>query len=104
MTYRLPSEPNRYLDLRSEYGRDRYHLRRDTQAKTFDIYCVALPPWLNEPGLVASTFDDALATLRRLRSLPFAPLYPADVWQPMGIIIETSMDYPTLLAGGMRQR
>jgi hypothetical protein len=92
MTYRMPNEPGRYIDVRSDYEEQRYHLRHDTQAETFNVYAVSLPPWLNEPGLLSETFEGALATLARLRSQPFAPLYPPDVWQPMGIIIATSLD------------
>jgi hypothetical protein len=91
MNYRLPNEPGRYIDICTD-EEQRYHLRHDTQATTFNVYAIALPPFINEPGLLADTFDEALTTLVRLRSQPFAPLYPPDVWQPMGIIVATSLE------------
>jgi hypothetical protein len=92
MSYRLPNEPGRYIDVRTDYEAERYHFRHDTQAKSFDLYAVSLPPWLNEPGLLAPTFEAALTTLRHLRSLPLSPLYPPDIFIPMGVIVATSLD------------
>jgi hypothetical protein len=89
--YRLPNEPGRYIDVRTD-EEQRYHFRHDTQASTFNVYSIALPPFINEPGLLAETFEAALTTLARLRSQRFVPLYPPDVWQPMGIIVATSLD------------
>jgi hypothetical protein len=89
--YRLPIDLNRYIDVRTD-EEQRYHLRHDKQAATFDAWAVSLPPFINEPGMLAETFEAALTTLRFLRSQPFVPLYPPDVWQPMGIIIATSLD------------
>lgn len=90
--YRAPDDLNRYIDARMDEVQ-RYHLRLDKQAEgRYDAYAVSLPPWLNEPGLLVETFEDAMTTLVRLRSQPFAPIYPPDVWQPMGIIIATNFD------------
>jgi hypothetical protein len=33
-----------------------------------------------------------LTTLRSLRSQPFVPLYPPDIFIPMGVIVATSLD------------
>lgn len=91
MTYRLPSDPLRFVEVSSDYDL-RYHLLHDKQAASFDTWAISLPPFLSEPGLLAPTFEEALTTLASLRSQPFALLYPPDIWQPMGIIIATSLD------------
>jgi hypothetical protein len=98
--YRSPDDCFRYIDIRTEYDGHRYHLRQDTQAAHLDTFTVCLPPYVNEPGMVVdgrllsveAAFHEALTTLASLRSQPFVPLYPPEVFVPMGIIIATRFD------------
>lgn len=82
---------NRYINVLTDDAQ-RYHRRHDKHTSTFNAFVVALPPYVNEPGLIVQTFEEALTTLARLRSQPFAPLFPPDVWQSISIIVATNID------------
>lgn len=86
---------DRYRLIRTEYDGARFHFQFDTQAKTLNGLTVALPPYINAPGLLVAqrpgktmeqTFGEALTTLAYLRGQPFPQFLPPDQFIPIGVI------------------
>ena len=84
--------------IRTDYVQ-RLHVFVDADAAVIDCFVVELPPYLvpmcvpQRDGMsIDETWREALTTLEWLRSQPYTPIFPAEVFVPFGVITARSFD------------
>lgn len=82
--------------IRTDYVQ-RLHVFVDDDATVIDAFVVDLPPYMGpmcvpqrEGMSIDETWRDALRTLAWLRSQPYTPIFPLEVFVPFGIVIARS--------------
>lgn len=71
----------------------RYHVLVDAEASVINAFTVCLPPYLapvtvvqRDDMSIEEAWADALLTLASLRTQPYTPLFPVEVFAPFGVI------------------